>query len=77
MECAQLVRETLARRAYLPLESVQQDTALGKLALDSLALVELLIELEQKYGIRFSVDDLRDLHTVGNLTARIASLSDK
>jgi acyl carrier protein len=77
MDRAQLVRESLARRAYLPLESIRQDTALAKLALDSLALIELLIELEQKHGIRFSVDDLRDLHTVGDLTARIASLSDK
>ena len=71
MDYAQLVRSSIARRTYVRVEQVRDDTELGKLALDSFALVELLIDLEQTHGIRLLVNDLNDLRTVRDLTRAV------
>ena len=68
MDYAQLVKTGIAKRAFVPVERIRDDTELGKLALDSFALVELLIDLEQTHGIRLRVNDLGDLRTVRDLT---------
>lgn len=73
MDHAQLLKAALARRTHQPLARIRDDTALDQLPLDSFALVELLIELEHKHGIRLSLDDLRNLRTVGDLAARVVS----
>jgi acyl carrier protein len=73
MDWSQLVKASIARRAFQPASRISDDTDLGKLAIDSFALVELLVELEQAHGIRLSVDDLQSLRTVRDLTSLVAS----
>ena len=45
--------------------------------LDSLQLVELLLQLEQRFGIRLALDDidLEDLRTLGRIARLIAAQS--
>ena len=73
MDHAHLLKACLARRTYQPLACIRDDTELDKLALDSLALVELLIELEHKHGVRLAVEDLSNARTVGDLAARLTA----
>lgn len=71
MDRAQSVKASIARRTHLPLASIRDDTELERLPLDSFALVELLIELEHKHGLRLTAEDLGDLRTVRDLVSRI------
>ena len=71
MSHAQLVKSSIAKRVYVPVDQVRDEMMLAEFALDSFALVELLIELEETSGIQLSAVDLADLGTVGQLTALI------
>lgn len=73
MDHAHILKACLARRTHQPPGHIREDTELDKLALDSLALVELLVELEHKHGLRLSVEDLSRARTVGELAARLGS----
>jgi acyl carrier protein len=59
-----------------PQERVDVSTALvgGGVALDSVSVLELLLSLEQEFGIEVDADELlqaKALHTVGTLAAFI------
>jgi len=71
MTHAEVVKSSIARRVYAPVDQVRDEMMLADFALDSFALVELLIELEETSGIFLSAVDLGDLSTVGELTALI------
>ena len=71
MNYAQVVKSSIAKRVYMPVDQVREDMTLSDLALDSFALVELLIELEETSGICLSAVDLVDLGTVRELTSLI------
>lgn len=75
MERVQQLKASIARRAHLPLASIRDDTELDTLPLESFALIELLIDIEQKHGVRLTTDDLRNLRTVRDLTERVAAAS--
>lgn len=46
---------------------VPPDTPIAALPVDSFALVELVIDVQERYGVRFGHDDVRALRTVGDL----------
>ena len=46
---------------------VTEDLALGSDSIDSLELIEVMIELEDRLGVRFGEDDFDDVATVGEL----------
>jgi len=71
MNHAQLVKSSIAKRIFAPADQIRDDMMLADLALDSFALVELLIELEETSGIYLSAVDLGDLGAVGELIALI------
>jgi len=60
--------ELKARVAELAhVESLNEETPLRELGLDSLDIVETLLELEDKYGISFDDIDMSKLQTVKDL----------
>ncbi|MCQ2742844.1 MAG: phosphopantetheine-binding protein [Bacilli bacterium] len=52
-------------------ESVDEGASLKDLGLDSLDVVEMCLELEEKYGIQFETEELATFKTVGDLFASI------
>lgn len=48
-------------------ESIKEETPLRELGLDSLDIVETLLELEEKYGVTFDDIDMSKLQTVKDL----------
>ena len=62
------VRKNIARQLDIPEESITMESRLIEdLKADSLDVVELIMDLEQQYGIEIPDDDLQNIHTVGDI----------
>ena len=62
------VRKNIARQLDIPEESITMESRLIEdLKADSLDVVELIMDLEQQYGIEIPDDDLPNIHTVGDI----------
>ena len=51
----------------LKVETLDANAELKDLGLDSLDLVEIMMELEQEFSIEFSNDEMMSFKTVGNV----------
>ena len=58
------VQETLAMKYSLPLESIQAESTLESLKLDSLDLIEMLFEVEDQFHIRIPQGRREDVNIV-------------
>ena len=62
------IREMLSKQMDIPEESITMESRLIEdLKADSLDVVELIMDLEQQYGIEIPDDDLPNIHTVGDI----------
>ncbi|HEV3019547.1 MAG TPA: phosphopantetheine-binding protein [Burkholderiaceae bacterium] len=66
MNTLELLREFVKKHADNPPENITADSKLLEIGIDSLNLLELLFEAEEKFGIRFP-NDLPQPETVGQL----------
>jgi len=78
-EIRQFVIESLADMNY-DVEGIDDDTTLGPAGADlqSLALAELAIRVEDRFGVRFNEDESEELATmtVGEFSAAVAAQLD-
>ena len=65
------IKKRLAEAAHK--DSVSEEMKLNELGLDSLDVVELLLKLEEEYGVRFDDVDMSNLVTVKDLLDSISS----
>ncbi len=63
----QRVREAIAAFVKRPMAAVRDDTVLTDLVTESFVLVEMVIELQETFGVRLLQEDLQDVKTVGEL----------
>lgn len=71
-----VARDVVGRIAEIvrrPVSALQLDTQLSSVAPDSFVLVEIVIELQDEFGVRFDHDDMRELRTVGDVVALLES----
>jgi acyl carrier protein len=69
----QKVREHLSAELEIPLEQISESTRLREdLDADSLDLYELVMELEDTYGISVSEEEAADIETVGDAVNFVA-----
>mgnify|MGYP000481625612 FL=1 len=62
------VRKNIARQLDIPEESITMDSRLVEdLKADSLDVVELIMDIEQEYGIQVPEEELPNVHTVGDI----------
>lgn len=61
------MREKIATFLNQPPASIQDDAVLTSLVPESFLLVELVIELQEEFGVRLMQDDLKDVKTVNDL----------
>ncbi len=67
------VRAVIAKQLDLPEESITLESKLIEdLKADSLDVVELIMDLEQEYGIEIPDDELPGIRTVGDIVKFIA-----
>lgn len=65
--------EKIAEVLRLPVARVTAGTALTDLVTDSFVLVELVVELQESFGVFFVQEDLKSLATVGDVAALVKS----
>lgn len=63
------IRSKLAKRTHK--ETIKDEEKLRELGLDSLDVVDLLMQLEDEYGIQFDDVDMAKLITVKDLLSEI------
>ena len=69
------VREALAKQFELDPESITLDTNLiDDLGADSLDVVELIMSLEDEFGVTISDEDASQLYTVGRIVDYLENL---
>ncbi len=73
MESLELIREFLKDRLGVALERVVADAQLASLGVDSLMMLELMFEFEDRFGISLS-KDLKSPKTVGEMVALMDQL---
>lgn len=74
MESLETIREVLSDNLDINPEEVTQDSTFDSLGVDSLDMVELICDLEEKCDIEFGEPD--DLNTVEDLVEYIDNLKD-
>ncbi len=60
-EIENLIKEKLS------CEEIDKDATLATYGLDSLDVVEFILELEDKYNISFEAEETKDIKTIGDL----------
>jgi acyl carrier protein len=63
------IRQLFAERVHV--ERLDANATLKNLGLDSLDVVEMCLDLEDKYGIQFTTDELSGFKKVGDLLTSI------
>jgi acyl carrier protein len=72
------VRELLASQFELEISKITKDTDIvGDLGADSLDLVEMIMMLEEEFGIVITDEAIYGYKTVGEITAFIENMLDK
>jgi acyl carrier protein len=61
------VQQRIAELLAVPLAEVTPQTLIGNLVRESFMLVELVIDLQEEYGVYFTQDQLREIETIGQL----------
>ena len=69
------VKEKMASLLKQPASKLDDEAVLTSLVVESFALIEMVIELQEEFGVRLVQEDLKDVKTVGDLTALIESRS--
>ena len=67
------VRDHMASILRQPADRMADATALRALVSDSFALVDMVIELQEEFGVLLVQDDLKGIQTVGDLLALFES----
>ena len=55
----------------LALSSIDENSRLQDLGIDSLDVVEYLLEIEERYGVEFPPEEMADLKTINDLVLLI------
>ena len=70
---AATVRKRIADTLQLPLAKLADDRLLTDVVRESFAMVEMVIDLQEEFGVRLDRAELKQLKTVADLTALVAA----
>ena len=73
MDSIGLIREFLGERLGVAPEDVVSEAALAELGVDSLMMLELMFEFEDRFGLKLP-SDVRNPHSVGEMAATMDGL---
>lgn len=66
------IREVLAERIGIDKEKITMESSIvGDLNIDSIGMIDLIMELEDEYGIEFDEDDADKIKTIGDVVEYI------
>lgn len=61
------IRKCLIGRITEPIATISESTSFAELGVDSLSFLELVVDIEQTFGVSLSPDDAMDMVTLGDL----------
>lgn len=65
------ITKCLIGRITEPIANISESTSFAELGVDSLSFLELVVDIEQTFGVSLSPDDALDMVTVGDLAAYV------
>ena len=68
------LRQILAKEFEVAPELIHPAARMDELAIDSLAVIEVIFQLEDEFDISFPQEEARTLQTIGDLVARVDRL---
>ena len=70
----QEIKNIIAEKCAVPIDSVNGDTPLSEIAQDSLSRIDFLFEIEEAIGKKIPEDKILEIETVGDLLEIIEKL---
>ena len=70
---ATTVRQRIADTLQLPIAKLADERLLTDVVRESFAMVEMVIDLQEEFGVRLDQAELKQLKTVADLTALVAA----
>jgi acyl carrier protein len=67
------VKQRIASTLQLPLAKLADERLLTDVVAESFAMVEMVIDLQEEFGVRLEQGELKKLKTVADLTALVAA----
>lgn len=67
------VKQRIADTLQLPLTKLADERLLTDVVAESFAMVEMVIDLQEEFGVRLEQAELKKLRTVAELTALVAA----
>ena len=67
------VKQRIADTLQLPLAKLADERLLTDVVAESFAMVEMVIDLQEEFGVRLEQAELKKLKTVAELTALVAA----
>jgi acyl carrier protein len=67
------IKKRIADTLQLPLTKLGDERLLSDVVAESFALVEMVIDLQEEFGVRLEQAELKQLKTVADLTALVAA----
>lgn len=61
------IRTYLSEQLDIPVEEMSRDTTFDSLHLDSLDMVEMMMDMEEELGVDFDLEGETDITTIGAL----------
>ncbi len=62
------VKEKISQFVKLPISKLQDEALLTDVITESFVLIEMIMELQEEFNVRFLQEDLQDIKTVGDLS---------
>jgi acyl carrier protein len=72
MSTAAAIKHRISSTLQIPVARLADDAAIADVVTESFAVVEMVIDLQEEFGIRLGQEDLKQVKTVGDLTSLIS-----
>ena len=66
------IKERISKSLHIPIAKLKDEALVKEIVTESFALVEMVIDLQEEFGIRLGQEDLKVIKTIGELTTLIA-----
>ena len=71
MDKIEKIKEILAKK--INVDNLGADDDLSKLGLDSLDLVEIVMDVEEVFGVQFEMDEIKNFRTINDVVKSLES----
>lgn len=68
----QKIKETISVLSGIAVSSIDEETVLAELEIDSLTMLKIIMELENVYGVHFEDEEIVEIRTVSDIEEKIS-----